>query len=460
MMITEYKSRCAVVALLAGAGLALGGAQATAADLGGDCCADLEERIAELEATTARKGNRKVKLEVSGQVNEAIIFWDDGVEDNAGVYTNDASRSRFRFKGDAKISSDFKAGYLLEIGVRANNSKRFDQDNPSPADQAGLDLRHSTWYLDSKTFGRVWVGLTGGASESVTEINVAGTSDVAKFADIEDLAGGLGLRRADNGLFMVGGANVAATEVTMRRLIRDGGNQPGEGRRHNLVRYDTPEFMGFKGTVNWGSDDAWEIGLRYKGEFAGFKMAAGIAYGDSSEPPQGTFGFDCTANRTLNANVGGTGKDGDCEQLGGSISVMHVQSGLYANFAAGYMEDNLTAARGGELGLANLEDRHEFWAIEAGIQQKWMPIGKTTIFGQYYDNDGGFVDRNYGNGVGRILDSEIQSWSIGMMQGVDAAAMNLYVIYRNVETEATFSGAGTVEFQDIDLFMAGGIIKF
>src|SRR2546425_88950 len=29
-----------------------------AADLGGDCCADLEERVAELEATTARKGNK------------------------------------------------------------------------------------------------------------------------------------------------------------------------------------------------------------------------------------------------------------------------------------------------------------------------------------------------------------------------------------------------------------------
>ena len=34
---------------------------ASAADLGGNCCADLEERIAELEATTARKGNRKVQ---------------------------------------------------------------------------------------------------------------------------------------------------------------------------------------------------------------------------------------------------------------------------------------------------------------------------------------------------------------------------------------------------------------
>ena len=47
---------------------------ASAADLGGDCCADLEERVAELEATTARKGNRKVTLTISGWVNEAV-FW-------------------------------------------------------------------------------------------------------------------------------------------------------------------------------------------------------------------------------------------------------------------------------------------------------------------------------------------------------------------------------------------------
>ena len=77
---------------------------AKAADLGGDCCADLEERIAELEATTARKGNRKVKLTVYGQVNEALMFWDDGFESNAYIVTNDASRTRFGFKGEAKIN--------------------------------------------------------------------------------------------------------------------------------------------------------------------------------------------------------------------------------------------------------------------------------------------------------------------------------------------------------------------
>ena len=117
--------------ILVTGGLILGtSVSAQAADLGGDCCGDLEERIAELEATTARKGNRKVSLEVSGQVNEAVLWWDDGVQSNIGVYTNDNSRTRFRFKGEAKISDDLKAGYLLEVGVRGANSKRFDQEDP------------------------------------------------------------------------------------------------------------------------------------------------------------------------------------------------------------------------------------------------------------------------------------------------------------------------------------------
>ncbi|MBR2534793.1 MAG: porin, partial [Hyphomicrobium sp.] len=73
---------------LVAAGLLAGAAtSASAADLGGNCCADLEERIAELEATTARKGNRKVSLTVSGWVNQQITFWDDGQESN--VYIHD-----------------------------------------------------------------------------------------------------------------------------------------------------------------------------------------------------------------------------------------------------------------------------------------------------------------------------------------------------------------------------------
>lgn len=57
-------------ALVAGLAYSL---SATAADFGGNCCADLEERVAELEATTARKGNRKVSLTIYGQVNAGVL---------------------------------------------------------------------------------------------------------------------------------------------------------------------------------------------------------------------------------------------------------------------------------------------------------------------------------------------------------------------------------------------------
>ena len=438
-MTSVLKYRVAVCALVAALSVTAGTAQA--ADLGGDCCADLEERIAELEATTARKGNRKVKLEVSGHVNEALLFWDDGTESNVGVYTNDNARTRFRFKGEAKINDDWKAGYLLEIGVRSANSKRFTQNDDNGEGATQLDLRHSTWYLDSKKFGRVWVGLTGGASEGVTEINQAATKDIAKYSDVED--SGLGL-------FMnVGGAS---SGQSWRRLIRGGGDQPGEGRRHNLVRYDTPEIAGFTATASWGEDDNWDAGLRYKGEFGDFKLAAGIAYGETSDGNVGETGFQCSLGNRPN-------KDADCDQLGGSLSVMHAPTGIYVNFAAGMFEDNLIATDPGFNGGA-VDDRSTFYAGEVGIEQKWNALGKTTVFGQYYKNEGGSQDRGF-NGAGDIVDSELTAWGGGIIQGIDAAAMHVYVTYRHYEADVTAGPALTnFSVDDLDVVMAGAIIRF
>ena len=117
------------------------GGRATRRIWAGDCCADLEERVAELEATTARKGNRKVSLTVSGWVNQAVFFWDDGVEKNAYVGTNELEQDRFRFVGEAKISDGWTAGYILEIGVNGAGSKRFAQDSLGDANNSSPTVR-------------------------------------------------------------------------------------------------------------------------------------------------------------------------------------------------------------------------------------------------------------------------------------------------------------------------------
>ncbi len=100
---------------LVAAGLLVGGlsaGSASAADLGGNCCADLEERIAELEATTARKGNRKVSLTISGWVGEQVMWWDDGnpnpVFNESNTYVTGLGStlsSHFKFTGQATIVS-------------------------------------------------------------------------------------------------------------------------------------------------------------------------------------------------------------------------------------------------------------------------------------------------------------------------------------------------------------------
>lgn len=445
------------VRLGAATGLLLAGWATTAgaADFGGGCCADLEERISELEATTARKGNRKVSLEVSGQVNEGVLFWDDGFEDNVGVYTNDNSRTRIRFRGKAKINADWSAGYRLEFGIRAANSKRFTQDDNlgSP----GIDLRDSNWYIDNKSLGRVTVGLQGTATDQITESNLTQTASFSKYADIEDTGLGLNLRRSDGAL---------STSYQYRRLIGVHGDQPGEGeRRFSGVTYNTPEFAGFVASATWAEDDYWDIALRYAGEFAGLEVEAGIGYGEIST---GT-------DQTQTACAAIVNDDSDCRFFGGSTSVVHVATGLFVNFGAGIKKDDLitdTAL------FANVtpDDEQTFWAVQAGIERGWTPLGKTTLYGEYYSYDGGantrLLDAAFAGTVNNaaVLSTGTESYGFGVAQGIDAAAMTLYLSYRHVKGDisvvdtaggqAVAGPATAVPLEDLDLVFAGGIIKF
>lgn len=446
-------------ATILASGFLLGGASmsASAADLGGDCCGDLEERISELEATTARKGNRKVKLTVYGQVNEAVMFWDDGYEQNAYVVTNDASRSRFGFKGGAKINSDWSANFKIEIGVRTASSKRTNQDDPQATADSGFDTRHIWWNLSSKTYGTFQVGHTPMASEEITEFNLAGTGSIGKYSDVED--SGLGMRlRSDT--------STALSAVAWRRLLKHTGDQPGEGDRRQSVLYISPEFAGFTASASWGGDDSWDASLKYEGEFHKFKIEAGFAYGENTDTASDdSANFGCV---DTDAN------DGHCQQAGGSISVLHEPTGLYTNFAAGWFQDDDVAADASFAGLT-ADDESTFWAVEAGIHKKWYDLGPTTIFAQYYDFNGGANDRQSvtpgdainsfaGLGNARIFTSDVQMWGVGVAQDLSAASMKLYALYRHYEADVTLSKAGVVqdsnELKDLDILMTGAIIKF
>src|SRR5690606_4550949 len=157
------------VAIVAAAGVLAGGVAAQAADLGygGNCCADLEERVAELEATAARKGNRVVSLTVYGRLTHGILWHDDEEgyrEGSATIRDDSASPTMFGFRGEALIRPGLTAGYTMEFGVSADNGT----SNP-------ISMRHNYVYLDSETLGRVSLGQTSQATDGLYEINLANT---------------------------------------------------------------------------------------------------------------------------------------------------------------------------------------------------------------------------------------------------------------------------------------------
>ncbi len=154
---------------------------AQGADLGGSCCAELEERIAELEVTTARKGNRKVTLTITGYVTKQIMFWDDGVDRNA--YISDigpTQATNFRLTGEAAIAPGWKAGYLIRIQDLTDNSMGLSQST-SVVNQ-GLNVQMSYWYVASKELGKLSVGKNALAAKSAAMFtDLSGTQVIANY---------------------------------------------------------------------------------------------------------------------------------------------------------------------------------------------------------------------------------------------------------------------------------------
>jgi predicted porin len=474
------------LALVAAAGVIAGGiGAAQAADLGGDCCADLEERVAELEATTARKGNRKVSLTVYGVVSEEVMFWDDGGEQNAYVVENGDNKNRFGFRGSAKIDSDWTASFQIEYQVKAQSSDDVTQlpggDDPNDL-AATLSQRLAFWTLTSKTFGAISVGQQNTAGSGITTINLSNSAAGSGDGDFSNWGASMFLRRAgttgDLGLQAEAAGAGYSRDVQWKTIANNWGSAwtATSLSRRNVVKYVTPTFGGFSVSAAWGEDDVWDVALRYAGDLGQFRLAAGIGYAEVTDETS-----KCARD------VPGSASARDCNSWGGSASIMHVPTGLYVSGGAAQNTDNnrvaaYVADSGASFG--NIDDTDTLWWIQVGIEQKFNALGKTTIYGQYWEGDVGGIIRSAGNGgvlrlaIGdplnptassfTITHAETSVWGVGIVQSIDAAAMDLYIHYQNNSTDLSGrirnSGA-TVDspaapVDDLQLIGVGATIKF
>lgn len=412
---------------------------ANAADFGGDCCADLEERIAELEATTVRKGNRKVSLTVTGHIHQAILFWDDGEESNAYVVDNQNDQSFFAFAGDARINSDWSAGFNIVVRLQDALSGEVSADD----DDTDLDpfiLREANWFIESKTYGRVTTGFAPRVSDTAPERDLSGTN-LAAYSGVQDIGGGFALRRSGDG---------TALGVSFGDLISHLNGDTG-----NIVRYDTPEFGGFVLSASFGEDDIWDVGIAYAGQIGGISIDAAIAYTEVTDE-NGIFGDD-----------GGP----DNEVIVGSIAFLHEPSGLNFLVAAG--QQSFSEAVADADGVNRVADDYTFVYFKAGVITKLNSLGTTSFYGEYghFEDlltagaEAGLVANLTGGAGARLTGSEVDAYGGGVVQNIEAADMDLYVGYRFYEAGFdAVDGAGasvaTAETEDFQSVIMGADIRF
>jgi len=182
-----------------------------------------------------------------------------------------------------------------------------------------------------------------------------------------------------------------------------------DGGRSQVLKHESPVFGGFSVSASWSdgatTSEAWDAALRYHNEFQGFRVAAGIGHADN-----------------------GAGVN----RLSGSASVMHVASGIFLTGQAGRIDGGAKIVGG-----------------TGGISKNWTGFGATSVFAEWAKGDDvtatisplGLV------GIGPI--PELKVMGFGIVQTFDAAALDLFLDYRQIDVGPT-----------VDVVMAGARIRW
>ena len=231
---------------------------------------------------------QSLQVELSGQVNRAVMHADDGIDSDVFNVDNDNSSTRFRFKGTQSINATTKAGVVFEVEYQSNpsNNVAFGGAAGSPS----LDERQMNAFFES-SWGKLSLGQGDGAANGGVEVDLSGTT-VAHYADLAAFGGGIAFRTAAGGMGPDVGDVLSSQDFESR---------------YDRLRYDTPKFGGFSLAASLGNKDAddrdvTEFALRYagKGAFGQIAAALGMSSQDAATP-------------------GGQ----DDEVVGGSISWLH-----------------------------------------------------------------------------------------------------------------------------------------
>ena len=345
-----------------------------------------------VDSRTVISGKKGVKLTVSGQVNRGVLFADNGDDSDIFYVDNDNSSTRVRFVGIGELTDDITVGSQIEVQFESNSTAAIRIDQDSSAGPNNFTERKLELYVDSGRFGRLWLGQGDTASNGTSEVDLSGINVIA-YSGIADMAGGIAFSD-DNVL----GPRINQVFSNFDGLSRD-----------DRIRYDTPSFSGFKGSVSAIEGGAADVAIRFAGEISGTKVVAAAAFANAN---------------SKDAN--------DFTQYNGSVSVL-TPIGISVTAAAGTRDLDRVSG-----------DDPIFYYGKLGYTFDVVEFGATSVGIDY-----AVVDDLEQEG------DEARSYGIFAVQRYDKIGADFYIGARNHELDRPSSN-----FDDVVAVLVGAKVRF
>jgi predicted porin len=306
-------------------------------------------------------------FKVSGQVNRAVLWGDNGNDDDVKFVDNDNSSTRFRFTGSNEFDNNWKVGFKWENEMQSNASNDDNNlDIGQNGDAGGVTFseRHMDIYIENKKFGKLSLGQGDTASNGTSEVDLSGTTVVA-YSSIEDMNGAFSFRDDDDNVIV----SIADAFSNFDGLSRD-----------DRIRYDTPKFGPVYFSASYENGQTYDLAGRFAMDWEGFgKLAAAASWlpadtqRESYKQYSGSisFLFDFGLNLTFaGANRYDTPDNSEPYNLYGKVGYKMDKWAFSVDYT--YSED--VDAEGDE-------------ATSIGLAAVWSPWKSVEFYGAYRWND-------------------------------------------------------------------------
>lgn len=374
-------------------------------------------------ALTVPTAVHAVKYKLSGQVNRAIVYQNDG--ENSQTRNVDASTSgtRFRLRGSEDLGNGVQVGFYWELQTQSADSFfAAPTQNAAPVFDlnTGGDLRQANVFFATR-LGTLTIGQTHGAGDGATEVDLSGTTTSVYHGRTSFTAGmawrtsgGAALRDPAPGSFTADGGATDVRGNTLLSGTADAGSVITAGdtfneydgfSRYDAIRYDSPALGPVVLSASIGNSSLWEVAGRLRTALAGGTLSAALFYGqDYGQTPL------------------------DNKRYGGSASYLFSQG---TNITAAYARQEQQAAGG---------TNSDVYTIKLG--QKWGPHAVAVQYSVGDDVTPGFHDTGYG---------------IGYNFSLKKAKTDIYAAYMFTELD-TPTGVPSAEDQRVALI--GARVRF